>query len=203
MDPDDIDPEIAAAMGFDSFGGKPSKRRKFNHDAAVIDGQDSSDQHNAQSGSGANNMPLGVRTKPAPAETPATGDKAEDGAAQGAQDGGAGAKEAKKSKAKKGAPRGLADYISWGNSVPQPFVSATEPEPKPDMRAGVEAVEVGDAVVGKEAVVTGGLSAESWPQGMPSEEELRALRRGVKNRDGDMVYFQWSFIEDPWRELVG
>jgi len=31
--------------------------------------------------------------------------------------------------------------------------------------------------------------------------DLQALRQGVKNRRGDMVYFLPSFIEDPWKGL--
>lgn len=30
---------------------------------------------------------------------------------------------------------------------------------------------------------------------------LEALRHGVKNERGDMVYFLPSFIEDPWKDL--
>lgn len=30
-----------------------------------------------------------------------------------------------------------------------------------------------------------------------------ALRRGVRNRQGDMAYYDRSFVEDPWRELKG
>nr|POE74407.1 hypothetical protein CFP56_67758 [Quercus suber] len=35
----------------------------------------------------------------------------------------------------------------------------------------------------------------------PSEAPLGALRRGVKNERGDMVYFLPSFLEDPWKRL--
>lgn len=33
------------------------------------------------------------------------------------------------------------------------------------------------------------------------EQTLRALAYGVRNKNGDMVYFQQSFLEDPWRNL--
>ncbi|KAI9889795.1 MAG: hypothetical protein M1814_004997 [Vezdaea aestivalis] len=34
-----------------------------------------------------------------------------------------------------------------------------------------------------------------------AEPELEQYRWGVRNKDGDMVYFQPSFIEDPWLDL--
>ncbi|KAF2487275.1 hypothetical protein BDY17DRAFT_7763 [Neohortaea acidophila] len=33
------------------------------------------------------------------------------------------------------------------------------------------------------------------------EKSLQALRQGVRNANGDMVYFLPSFLEDPWRRL--
>ena len=34
-----------------------------------------------------------------------------------------------------------------------------------------------------------------------SEPSLEALRNGVRNEQGDMVYFMPSFLEDPWKDL--
>lgn len=31
-------------------------------------------------------------------------------------------------------------------------------------------------------------------------DELKALRQGIKNENGDSVYFKLSFLEDPWAE---
>ena len=33
------------------------------------------------------------------------------------------------------------------------------------------------------------------------ESRLEALRHGIRNENGDMVYFLPSFIEDPWKNL--
>lgn len=33
------------------------------------------------------------------------------------------------------------------------------------------------------------------------EQSLRALANGVRNKNGDMVYFLPNFLEDPWRNL--
>jgi hypothetical protein len=37
--------------------------------------------------------------------------------------------------------------------------------------------------------------------GADAQDDWAALRRGVRNARGDMVYFDWSFLEDPWAGL--
>lgn len=63
MDDDDDfspDPELAAALGFSSFGAQPSsKRRKYNNNDAVVD-------IDAALGNGANSLPLGQRPPKSP-----------------------------------------------------------------------------------------------------------------------------------------
>ncbi|KAK6410860.1 hypothetical protein LTR95_018158 [Oleoguttula sp. CCFEE 5521] len=44
-------------------------------------------------------------------------------------------------------------------------------------------------------------SAEARTTTVPGEPSLQALRQGVRNEDGDMVYFLPSFLEDPWAGL--
>ncbi|WPG98815.1 Hypothetical protein R9X50_00161200 [Acrodontium crateriforme] len=119
MDDDsfDIDPEIAAAMGFGGFGTQSGRKRKFD-DGAFVDSPSAS--ANASTGKGANSIPLGTRTTER-----STGPK--------------------KSNETPGLPRALG---------------------------------------------TG-----------TDEEQLQALRHGVKNLNGDMVYFLPSFLEDPWYNL--
>lgn len=55
---------------------------------------------------------------------------------------------------------------------------------------------------GKRPIHTPG---ESQPYATQNDADakptLEALRHGVKNADGDMVYFLPSFIEDPWKDL--
>ncbi|KAK0252546.1 hypothetical protein LTS09_012447 [Friedmanniomyces endolithicus] len=44
--------------------------------------------------------------------------------------------------------------------------------------------------------------AEPSERGLGSgQSDLQALRAGVKNEWGDMVYFKPSFLEDPWKNL--
>ena len=42
------------------------------------------------------------------------------------------------------------------------------------------------------------LATQTDADGKPT---LDALRHGVKNENGDMVYFLPSFLEDPWKDL--
>ncbi|KAF2102005.1 hypothetical protein NA57DRAFT_53942 [Rhizodiscina lignyota] len=66
MDPEDddfeVDPEIAAAMGFTSFGMKPGAKRRKNDDGrfTVTDASSASGNSTAR---GANSTPLGIRGK--------------------------------------------------------------------------------------------------------------------------------------------
>ncbi|KAK5241563.1 hypothetical protein LTR16_009258, partial [Cryomyces antarcticus] len=62
----DIDPALAAAMGFSGFGAQPSARkRKFKHDDAVVDGVPPKPVKSGagKKGTGANVMELGVRER--------------------------------------------------------------------------------------------------------------------------------------------
>jgi len=59
----DVDPDMAAAMGFSSFGAAPStKKRKYNHNNAIVDV--SSDATPNLSVRGSNALPLGQRRVP-------------------------------------------------------------------------------------------------------------------------------------------
>lgn len=146
MDMDDleIDPAIAEAMGFTSFG---SKRRKHaaRADDAFVD--DSGNQIPASTG--ANDIPLGARPMPT-ATKEATQEQ--------------GSAEANAAK-----------------------MTRTEDTQNEQPRA-VEA-RVGE------------VQHDNWTPGLPTPQELAALRRGVTNARGDMVVFMPSFIEDPWKGL--
>lgn len=198
MDDDlDIDPEMAAAMGFTSFGAKPSKRRKFNHNEAVVEGQDG--EMEVIASSGANNTALGVRSRLAPAQA----QEMEEGGAEGAEDEENKTKTKESKKQKQKAPKGLADYIAWGNTVTTPSQPPTQPVVQESARSAEAQIAPIAPPTQVAHVPRGGAGAESWPQGMPSGQELATLRRGVQNSRGDMAYFLPSFIEDPWKVLTG
>lgn len=195
MEEMEIDPEIAAAMGFTSFGA--SNKRKFTGTSdSYVEGQDNNKRKNqmATFGTGANDAPLGTRTTtttnadvdgrimdvPSKDKVTNTNGKAKDKQKKG------------------GAPLGLADYISWGNSVPEaPTQSA------PQAETSTVAVAATNAPVATAAQQTNTTIPSNWPQGMPGPEELAALRRGVRNARGDTAYFLPSFIQDPWEGLAG
>ncbi|KAF1356214.1 hypothetical protein BDV97DRAFT_365001 [Delphinella strobiligena] len=209
-----INPEIAATMGFGSFGAQPqNKRRKFTHNAVVEGQSDVSNKSAKPSGSGANTTMLGVRSKPPhissaePLQIDGNGTTQDVDSAAVNEESKIKEKAKIKAKGKKGgAPLGLADYVAWGNkitpqTVPQApqintesAVSSAEPASKPAAEPHVNNATT---------TQNGGAGAKSWPQGMPDQQELAALRRGIKNARGDMAYFLPSFIEDPWNGLAG
>ncbi|KAF2835590.1 hypothetical protein M501DRAFT_941422 [Patellaria atrata CBS 101060] len=55
----DIDPEIAAAMGFGTFGSQTNKKRKYNQQDAVTDQDQTSKPKSASTGT--NSTPIGAR----------------------------------------------------------------------------------------------------------------------------------------------
>lgn len=152
--------DMAAAMGFSSFGG--NKKRKF----------DASNSPKSQpAGKGANSIPLGVRTKTSEHE-------GDDSVLQST--------EAPKPKGKQKQPptSALADFLARG----QVLEAEKYANPKPSIPSGHVQEDVSSKTVS--------FGGPAIPQA-----ELDALRRGVSNEDGDMVYFQPSFVEDPWEKL--
>ena len=129
----DIDPAIAAAMGFGGFGAQKSQKRKFNANDGFVD--PNLGKASAAHGTGANNMPLRDRKEKS-------------------------AKVASEEASEQMAPATTAHAQSSGSGS----VAAYDPQ----------------------------------TQESPS---LEALRFGVRNVRGDMVYFSKSFLEDPWAEL--
>lgn len=147
MDAEDdmeIDPAIAAAMGFSSFGIRPGQKRKFDANDGYIDPEASvSAREISAQGKGANAMPLGDRKA-----VKATGD----GSTGTEKACGGGAKEAQSQQRRTGVP----------------------------------------------SKQTSGNHASA---GATGASDLRAFRNGVRNEQGDMVYFLPSFLEDPWKDL--
>ncbi|GAB7360782.1 hypothetical protein MBLNU230_g0769t1 [Neophaeotheca triangularis] len=152
MDQDDdfaVDPAIAEAMGFTSFGAQSGTKRKYNKDDGYVD-PEAKKRLQAQ-GKGANATPLGVREKHASA-----GDVA---------------------------PAEVESAGSFG-------AGAASLPPRPE----VQAEEVAAPTEGRAFATQGGVGETGDPC-------LQAFRKGVGNERGDMVYFQPSFIEDPWKGL--
>ena len=131
----EIDPAVAAAMGFSSFGSQPAKKRKFNPNYGFVDPTVPGTQQESK-GKGANSTVLGVRiakNAATPIEKPDRTTSASGGDAAVAQ-----------AKKEEGA------YATSGSAM---------------------------------NVSNAGTTVES------SESSLEALRHGVRNENGDMVYF--------------
>ncbi|KAK3680580.1 hypothetical protein LTR37_021157 [Vermiconidia calcicola] len=124
----EIDPNIAAAMGFSGFGMQGGTKRKFDANDGFIDPSLSDAQKPAKV-KGANDMPLGDRTIQSPKANNTAMPKDE-------------------------------RPVGQSGDRPQPSSIGENKEPS-----------------------------------------LQDLANGVRNADGDMVYFLPSFIEDPWKDL--
>ena len=193
-----IDPAIAEAMGFSTFGGQPSsKRRKFDRDDAVTWTTPSNKSQNGPRDSLERNQPSTV----------------------------ASTSKKQKGKQKQSNPVGLAGFLAHGQSLKPP--GGTQPDtailndnvshpesvlnlengPTPENRPDIQTVSNlashsslparPSNPVGSNAALVSVGSGET----KLTREELSALRRGVKDARGDIAYFLPSFVEDPWKEL--
>jgi hypothetical protein len=172
MDDDEND-EIAAAMGFASFGG--TKKRKFDHAT--------SPKASAKAdASGANSTKLGVRTK-------TTADTEKNGIEGTPTSLSNQAAQALPSAQPKAAPEpaansGLASFLARAQTLPNKPPGTVEMRhlPPPSDHSTTEMLSFGGPSI--------------------SRVELNALRNGVRNENGDTAYFLPSFVEDPWEKLA-
>lgn len=231
-DTSDIDPAIAAAMGFSSFGAAPAaKRRKFNADDTYVEGQASREQQkqrkDRQQGSGANTMALGTRRNApsgdvaqavsdadvVPERTTVAIGQQNLSSVDAAELGGSGNKAGgkKKSKGKQAAPAGLAGFLSRGQQLPARPQPAVQEQSQPIASDSLTttrtpiAAGIGAQPSVEARSVPEAVSAEAQTGGITDQTHqsgLSAYRRGVKNERGDMVYFMPSFLEDPWAALT-
>jgi len=168
----EMDPEIASAMGFSAFGGQPNKKRKYNHN--LENAAAAIDDPRGKS-SGANTTELGIRNQNASNENEGT----EMAAARAGTIG----------RHPEGASAGLSQFITHAQSLP----------PRP----GPPRIEQSHHSPTRPTA-----APSSFPTGVPAEffdkmtwKDLEALRKGVKDANGDVAYFLPSFIEDPWAKL--
>jgi hypothetical protein len=168
------DDEIAAAMGFSSFGGTKRKYDQTNSPKAKADV------------SGANTTRLGVRSKAQldtsqEASSHASDPEASSHATESQQ---APAKNKTKQNKKQPATTGLAAFLSRGQDLPErPTIAEENNVPVTPLRDNSNAPWM---------VSFGG---PAIPQA-----ELAALRNGVVDENGDKAYFLPSFVEDPWEK---
>ncbi|KAK3080854.1 hypothetical protein LTS18_012503 [Coniosporium uncinatum] len=170
----DIDPAIAAAMGFSSFGAQTiHKKRKYNDDSVT----DVMAKPGAKTG--ANNTELGVRRKP-------------DSAAADP----AGALRTKGKTKQPAAPSGLAAFLAHGQTLPatsQPStgrvtlaaIDASMPDPASTANVPTTTLPTRPSQEAKYTNLT--------------REDLQAWKKGIKNKDGDVAYYMSSFVVNPWK----
>lgn len=226
QDPETIDPALAAAMGFSAFGAQPSsKKRKYNHslDTAVTAQQAKPGSLSLKPDrvSGANGSTLGVRMKNSQKEKVGRGvggpgdlEGTEDSSLElGGEERGlnghdhasnatttAPTKSEHNQKKKTQAPRaGLAAFLTpvpqnntqVANQTP-PNPTTLESQPTTSNLAGTASLPPRPQV---QVISFGGAEI--------TQDELQALRKGVRDERGDVAYFLPSFVEDPWEKLGG
>jgi len=199
MEDSDGDDEIAAAMGFSSFGH--SRKRKYDQTGSPKAKADPS---------GANMTQLGVRPKamvdgegagfdlaaetvdsieaadgvgnaPQPESHAPTSDASTNAKAKGRQ----------KQKQKQPAATGLAAFLSFGQTLP-------EKPPNPPAANTFHDVPTARPVARVDPAASEMVSFGGEPI---SRAELSALRSGVRVENGDTAYFLSSFVEDPWERM--
>lgn len=143
----EIDPAMAEAMGFSSFGMQPGKKRKFNTDDAFVAPRATTTQarkqHNVDSAMEPEDLTM------------------------------------RNSTSSHAPPPGVAQEAVYDQSKQQ--------KPRQEGGASITAPREGTATASN---VRGS-----------DERSLQALAYGVRNENGDMIYFLPSFLEDPWKNL--
>jgi hypothetical protein len=172
MDGED-DMDIAAAMGFSSFGG--TKKRKY-------DQTGSPKAPTEADASGANTTELGVRTKKINNDELDLDDVDIDMDTATAP---SASKHQAKNTKKPEAAAGLADFLARAQTL----------HDKPPTTQGAHSAS-------KDARQSGADDMVSFGGPSISKAELNALLFGVKNGHGDNAYFKSDFVHDPWEKMT-
>ncbi|KAI9825749.1 MAG: hypothetical protein M1819_000467 [Sarea resinae] len=217
MEGDEVD--IAASMGFASFGSQINKKRKYNpHADDATDSAPARQNQKRPPGSGSNMMPLGIpksREHSAPEQLPLACPRPTPASTAESQ-----------LEDEGGDPKYLEETPSPESNAGNHVNLST----LPDITA-TSATATG----GEIAAATGGASSNALPQrparnGPPPGQfsprsftgavsrdlsgdlnttagetaprtSLQDLRRGVRDAHGDIAYYDPSFVEDPWKAL--
>jgi hypothetical protein len=210
MDLSDEEDEVAQAMGFGAFGSKPpAKRRKVMDDVSgansttlgIRQPRTSSVQIGPNSPEGIldDNATIHSSTRPTDSTSP---DSVEPQAGQSNL-----GSEPSKKKKKSAAPVGLAGFLSRAQTIPTPITGrTTSTQPQSDETINENQNHQRNVPI-KEPQVHSSASTQ-LPNPVLSkslenldQQDLYELRRGVRGANGDMVFFQPNFIEDPWARL--
>lgn len=166
--------EMAAIMGFSSFGGTKRKHDQTNSPKSKADA------------SGANATRLGVRSKvehkldnSMESDIGAVDPEASVNVVEPRE-----ASTKSQTPDKQPAPMGLAAYLSRSQSLPEKPAE----EKKASTASGQDESESYASMV-------------SFGGPAITRAELSALRHGVLDENGDKAYFLPSFVENPWKDM--
>jgi hypothetical protein len=192
--------DIAAAMGFSSFG---AQKRKYEDRVLPQD---------EASSSGANAEPLGVRPKMSSEAEPEPENEATEDMEIDAGDHMDAAnfdaalpdrpkppKQKGKKKNKPPATSSLADFLTRGK-----YLDEHAPAPATDPTQELPRVAQSDtqSKIQQSAPVERAEKLYHFPGKTYTESEMRALADGVPTENGGVRYFLPSFVEDPWKDLL-
>jgi len=191
-----IDPDIAAAMGFSSFGSQAkNKRRRPEIDEELAGATrvgkspkiepTNETSHSNQFPESAPPSAAGVSDLTA---TSRTVDEAEPRESIYQRMPETPNKAMPTQRKQHPAPGGLAAFLQRGLSLPDHPDLGAEHAPANVAESAVPPLELPKPILEKRL-------EELSPQ------DLQALARGVPNERSDMVFFQKNFIEDPWEQL--
>jgi hypothetical protein len=180
MEESEIDPEIAAAMGFSSFGTQPNAKRRKVADDAVVDMA----TYMYGQGKGANSIPLGNRRE----TSKSTVDEAQPLNEENTT-------EAETEHLESNISTGTeAIQTQSNNSHMNTAVGQKSENGGGQVPPASEISALSDQSV--QQVTHTALLEKTLEELGP--QELYQLRKGIRTQDGSIVYFQKSFIEDPW-----
>ena len=229
--PEDGEADIAAQMGFTSFGVQPTaKKRKYNPATDAVTAVSATLPHKSPSpvdmrtsnrgggrrgGDGRSLASSGARDRDRSGRgqgsgtnnTPLGDGRTREGSgSRGGEDGERGSTTA--------APTTDADYHYPGHTddispaspaaMGDPDATPGQAEDRKEESARSNARSTAGVVkVGAEAKGHGeGPAVKSSEAGAGEQRNNQAaLRRGVRNERGDVAYYDESFVEDPWKEL--
>jgi hypothetical protein len=194
------DPDLLSQMGFASFGASiQSKKRKFNPRAdatstASIEIQEREDsRRNQDKATGGNIIALGPRKPRVPHMAEPSIDQGEGTIREISDEGPTYTDGTPPAVDEANESMGVAsENVTSSTLVPTRIDkdAVTFIPPSSDTRVSQSVLPIQRP---KSPIIHGGMT----------RSELAAYRRGVRNDRGDMVYYDSSFIEDPWAHLEG
>jgi hypothetical protein len=218
MDASEEEDEVAQAMGFGTFGSKPAaKRRKVMDDVSganntalgIRQPRTSSVQTDSDSPKGSLDDSAAIESSARPTD-PTLPDSVAHQAGHGGKSSPDSESSKKKNKKKSTASPGLAGFLSRAQNIPTPVTGlTTSAQPQPDGAINEDRNHhPNDPRVPFMEPQIHSSATTQLPHPVLrktlqdlDQQDLYELRRGVRGADGDMVFFQPNFIEDPWARL--